>query len=141
MIARELSPSTANGYVVTSAVDCCRWTLRGTYSAQRVCAARLPGLHWLAVPPPTRTDCPTTGTGGARWFRAAWRSWQQGEYFARAVSTSFVGGACWLAATHNHSSLFFSPHPGRTVERTAGSRDAAKAVREGKALLLTRHTL
>jgi len=34
-------------------------TLRGTYSAQRVCAARLPGLHWLVASPPTRTDCPT----------------------------------------------------------------------------------
>lgn len=61
--ARELSLSTLTTLTFSQqmivAVNYCCWTLRGTYSTQRVCAGRLPGLHWLAVPPPTRTDYPT----------------------------------------------------------------------------------
>ncbi|KAG7204159.1 hypothetical protein KM043_001999 [Ampulex compressa] len=46
-------------------------SLRGSRGAQRVCAARLPGLHWAAVPPPTRTGCPTTPVGPAAPATAA----------------------------------------------------------------------
>jgi len=87
----------------------CRLLSPGFYeernNAQRVCAARLPGLHWLSVPPPTRTDCPTTGTVKARRFRAVWH---QEKSFARAVSTGFIGGAWWLAGTLNHLGFSFS---------------------------------
>lgn len=66
-IARTRNVVRAIGRSVALARGCCRCccskgkltTKIETTQNERVCAARLPGLHWATAPPPTRTARPT----------------------------------------------------------------------------------
>lgn len=75
----------------------------------------------------------------ARLFRAAWRSWQQESALrAQYRPASQAGLAGWQQRLTIRASSF---SPSRTVEQTAGSRDATKAVREKGASPHTPHPI
>lgn len=103
-----------------------RYYERKTRGTQRVCAARLPGLHWLVASPPTHTDYPTTVPRGRNGVVQGLVTGNKGDPCARNIDRQWADTVRPTASSRPIGLSLSSPPPRRRANPSHDVREESE---------------